>query len=118
MWRTVAKVAATLTALLALTLALAFRLPASPLYMPDTACRPDKGRYDSLRTGSSYAEVSAHMGCPGIQARREQLGDIAIVTYVWRADSWPVGIVRLAFYNDTLQATSETRLNLWIGRHK
>lgn len=115
MWRFLGVVVGSLAA----ALALAFLLPISPLYMPGTECRPDRTRYDSAPMGASYAAIAVHMGCPGIKAREEDIGGVVkIDTYVWRADSWPVGIARLTFYNDTLQAKSETRLDLWIAAPK
>lgn len=100
-------------------LAAAFMLPPSPLYMPTTDCRPDRTRHDSLVFGQSFEAVSRHMGCRGVRALEERLSDdLSIVTYVWRTDSWPVGIARLTFYNDTLQAKSSTRLDLRLNLPK
>lgn len=117
MWRMVRRFVAAFVATLSVAVALAFALPASPLYMPSTLCRPDPARYATAPMGASYQVVAHHMGCDGVKATEEDLGNVVrIITYVWRTESWPVGIVRLKFYNDTLQAKSETSLNLWLHR--
>lgn len=113
MWRKAALVLLAAIAVLILAAGLMVSLPASPLYMPTTECRVDRTRYDSAPMEQSYAAIERHMGCPGVKVREEDIaGVVRIITYVWRADSWPVGIVRLSFYNDTLQAKSETRFDL------
>lgn len=116
MWRHVARFVGAFLAALGVTLAAAFVVPASPLYMPATDCRPDSARYESLAFGASYDEAARLLGCPGIKATEQDLsGIVKIITFVWRTDSWPVGILRLSFYNDTLQANSATRLDLRLS---
>ena len=94
------------------TLAVALLWPGSPAYLPRTSCRVDQQRYDALAFGVGIAQASRQLGCEGVLLGEERLGDLAILTFAWRADGTPIGILRARFYNDTLQEKSLAKLDL------
>lgn len=99
-------------------LAAALLVPASPIFLPHTACQVSEAKYEALAMQIPYAEAVRALGCEGVRVRDEKIAkELTIVEYAWRADTWPYGAVRAEFYNDTLQSKSALRYKLsWTGR--
>ena len=99
-------------AALCMTLAIAVIAPASPFHLPATECRPTAAQYSALKMEISYAAAATHLGCDGKLAKTEDLGLLQIKTYVWRGAGWPYDVIRLGFYNETLQKTERRTFTL------
>ncbi len=91
-------------------LAGALVLPASPLFLPRTACQVSGAAYEALAMEIHHAEAVRVLGCEGVRVREEKFGKELILTeYAWRADTWPFGAVHAEFYNGALQSKSVLR---------
>ncbi len=61
---------------------------------------------------TSYAEVVRDLGCSGILVKHDDYGPLQIKTYGWRGHRWPYDVIKLGFYNDTLQKTERRSYTL------
>ncbi|MEQ1648032.1 MAG: hypothetical protein ABL898_05540 [Hyphomicrobiaceae bacterium] len=103
--RLFAKFAGAFLAAFGLTLAITVMAPASPYYLPRTHCRVTDAGFDALEMKKSYADIAKQLGCNGILLNTEDYGRLQIKTYAWRGHRWPYDVIKLGFYNDTLQKT-------------
>lgn len=101
--------------LLPLALALALlQLPSagSAPAAPIIGCRVDHARYADLKTGMTYRQVRARLGCDGRRISHLTIGLVRRATYSWAGRGTYGANLTLTFRNDRLTDKSQLGLSV------
>lgn len=84
--------------------------------LPATSCVVGQGQIEALKLEARYDDVTAALGCDGVLAEREDLGELRIETFRWRGASWPYAQFSGKFYNGVMHATEWRSIALEFKR--
>jgi len=71
-----------------------------------TTCQATKGHYDALKTGVSYAQAVAIIGCEGEEMSRTEFGDIVTFMVMWEGNSFG-GNMNAMFQGDEMVSKAQ-----------
>ncbi|MGH1575227.1 DUF3862 domain-containing protein [Methylobacterium sp. P31] len=101
---------------LPLALALALLAASAVASAPATStrgCRVDRAEYDTLKTGMTYRQVRARLGCNGRRVSHLTVGRVRRATYSWPGRGTYDATITLTFRNDRL--TDKAQLGLSVN---
>ncbi|MBE7202580.1 MAG: hypothetical protein INR70_32920 [Parafilimonas terrae] len=84
--------------------------PAAVAAGSTAGCRVGPARYAALRTGMTYRQVRAHLGCDGRQVSHLTVGRVRRATYSWPGRGTYGANITLTFRNHRL--TDKAQLGL------
>lgn len=86
---------------LASAAALAVLLLGPDVALADTTCRATKAHYDALKSGMSYNQAVAVIGCEGEEMSRSEMSGFVTFMVMWNGTSMG-GNMNAMFQNDAL----------------
>lgn len=77
----------------------------STAYAQQTTCAPSLSAFQQLRTGMSYGQAVAIIGCEGSELSRTEMAGYVTVMYMW-SSSWGANMNAM-FQNDGLVSKAQ-----------